>query len=355
MSSHPGDLYSVLGIGPDADAQAVRAAYRKQARRAHPDAGGTAEEFHEVQSAWEVLGDESARAAYDRRLRQPQRAEADEDAQTDGPTYGRGPGFGGTGFGGSGAAFRTTASGSTSARSSSADSARTPSGTAHLAPVYIPDLSRPEPLSLPLTSQRTHGRFASRGIFGGGRARRAERMGALLEKHVLAELPTARLFNAVALEPAGKDRRGASRPPRGPAVDHVLVCGDTLVVVSSLEVPAAAASWDGRRLHAAGRSLALPDLTGESRLLRATLEAAMRETGRETSLNLGQQIVLHSPDGGMQSPVVESRGTGAGRAPLAPARAFRSIREQLAASAQANVIDRHLLAALRRQLQHPQE
>ncbi|WP_133725414.1 J domain-containing protein [Nesterenkonia aurantiaca] len=352
MSSHSEDLYSVLGIGPDADAQAVRAAYRKQARRAHPDAGGTAEEFHEVQSAWEVLGDEAARAAYDRKLRQPQGAGAEEDSENDGPTYGR-PGFGG--FGGSGAAFRTTASGSTSARSGSADSARTPSGTAHLAPIYIPDLSRPEPLSLPLTSQRTHGRFASKGLFGGGRTRRAERMAALLEKHVLAELPTARLFNAVALEPAGKDRRGASRPPRGPAVDHVLVCGDTLVVVSSLEVPAAAASWDGHRLHAAGRSLTLPDLTGDSRLLRATLEAAMRDAGRETSLNLGQQLVLHSPDGGMQSPVVESRGAGIARAPLAPARAFRSIREQLAASAQANVIDRHLLAALRRQLQHPFE
>lgn len=348
----------MLGIGPDADAQAVRAAYRRRARRAHPDAGGTAEEFHQVQSAWEILGDESARAAYDRKRRQPQSAGSgsgsDEDSERSGPTYGR-PGFGGAGFGGSGAAFRTTASGSTSARSSSADSARTPSGTAHLAPVYIPDLSQPEPLSLPLTSQRTHGGFASRGLFGGGRTRRAERMATLLEKHVLSELPTARLFNAVALEPPSTDRRGATRPPRGPAADHVLVCGDTLVVVSSLEVPAAAASWDGRRLHAAGRSLALPDLTAESRRLRVTLESAMRLTGRETSLNLGQQIVLHSPDGGMQSPVVESRGSGAGtgRPPLAPARAFRSIREQLAASAQANVIDRHLLAALRRQLQHP--
>lgn len=345
MSSHSGDLYSVLGIGPDADAQAVRAAYRKQARRAHPDAGGTAEAFHQVQSAWEVLGDEAARAAYDRRMRQPQRADTEDDAPSAGPTYGRG---------GSAAAFRTTASGSTSARSWSTVSARSPSGTAHLAPVYLPDLSEPEPLSLPLTSQRSHGRFASRGLFGGGRTRRAERMAGLLEKHVLAELPTARLFNAVAIEPAAKDRRGASRPPRGPTVDHVLVCGDTLVVVTSLEVPAAAASWDGWRLHAAGRSLTLPDLAGESRLLRATLEAGMRETGRETSLNLGQQIVLLSPDGGMQSPVVESRG-GAGRAPLAPARAFRSIREQLAASAQANVIDRHLLAALRRQLQNPLE
>lgn len=350
MSSDSGDLYSVLGIGSDADAQSVRAAYRRRVRQAHPDAGGTAEEFHQVQSAWEVLGDESARAAYDRRLRQPQtsaESPADEAAGS-GPIYGRGSGFGGSGSG-----FRTTASGSTSAGSSSADSARTPSGAAHLAPVYIPDLSQPEPLSLPLTSQRSHGRFASRGLFGGGRVRRAERMADLLEKHVLAELPTARMFNAVALEPAEKDRRGRSRPPRGHAVDHVLVCGDTLVVVTSLEVPAAAASWDGRRLHAAGRSLTLPDLTGDSRLLRATLEAAMRETGRETALNLGQQIVLHSPDGSMQSPVIETRGTGSGRAPLAPARAFRSIREQLAASDQANVIDRHLLAALRRQLQHP--
>lgn len=352
MSSQPTDLYSVLGIGPDADAQAVRAAYRKQARRAHPDAGGTAERFHEVQSAWEVLGDSEARAAYDRELRRPARgADSAEDADQaeDAPHYGRGSSFGG---------FRTTAAGSTSPTRSGSESARTPSGAAHLAPVYIPDLSSPEPLSLPLTSQRTHGGFGSGGLFGGGRAlRRAQQTAELLEKHVLSDLPTARLFNTVALQPSGRDRWGQARPPKGRAAEHVLVCGDTLVVVSSLEVHAATASFDGRSLHAAGRSLALPDLTGQSRALRILLEAAMRETGRETSLNLGQQVVLYAPDRSMQSPVVEARGTPSGsvRTPLAPARAFRSIREQLAASAQANVIDRHLLAALRDQLQHPQD
>ena len=353
MSSQSADIYSVLGIGPDADAQEVRAAYRKQARRAHPDAGGTAEQFHQVQSAWEVLGDETARAAYDRAQRSTSRNTPDHDDDA-GPSYGRpgSAGFGGSGFGGSG--FRTTAAGSTSA--GSADSAREPSGTAHLAPVYVPELSNPEPLSLPLTSQRTHGGFAARGLFGGGRnLRRAQHMAGLLEKHVLADLPTARLFNSIALEPAERDRRGEIRTPRGPSAEHVLVCGDTLVLVSALEVPAAAASWDGRYLRAAGRTLALPDLAAQSRALRVLLEAAMRETGRETTLSVGQQVILQSPDGNLQSPVVESRGSGAGRSPLAAARAFRSIREQLAASPQANVIDRHLLAALRAQLQHPND
>lgn len=304
-----------------------------------------------MQSAWEVLGDAAARAAYDRDLRRPARgADSAAEAEDEAPRYGRGAGF-------ASPAFRTNAAGSTSStRRGTGESAARPSGTAHLAPVYIPDLSRPEPLSLPLTSQRTHGGFGSRGIFGGSRAlRRAEHTAVLLEKHVLADLPTARLFNTVALEPARRDRRGQARTPRGRAADHVLVCGDTLVVVSSLDVHAATVSWDGRHLHAAGRSVAVPDLAGQSRALRAVLEAAMRETGRETSLSVGQQIVLHSPDGSMQSPVVEARGTASGtvREPLAPARAFRSIREQLAASPQANVIDRHLLAALRDQLQHP--
>lgn len=46
---------AILGVGPHADADEVRRAYRRLARRCHPDAGGDAAEFHRLQQALAVL------------------------------------------------------------------------------------------------------------------------------------------------------------------------------------------------------------------------------------------------------------------------------------------------------------
>ena len=53
------------GPGRAASAEAVRQAFRREARRHHPDKGGSAEAFERVTRAFEVLGDPEARAAYD--------------------------------------------------------------------------------------------------------------------------------------------------------------------------------------------------------------------------------------------------------------------------------------------------
>src|SRR6478735_5740097 len=58
--------YEVLGVPADADATALRAAYRKALRQAHPDTGGDPAAFHAVQRAWELVGTAEARAAFDR-------------------------------------------------------------------------------------------------------------------------------------------------------------------------------------------------------------------------------------------------------------------------------------------------
>jgi DnaJ-class molecular chaperone len=62
-------LYEVLGVAKDATADAIRKAYRKLARKHHPDVnpGNTTAEadFKRVASAYEVLGDEAKRKAYD--------------------------------------------------------------------------------------------------------------------------------------------------------------------------------------------------------------------------------------------------------------------------------------------------
>ncbi len=65
---NPGDLYATLGVGPDADWAAIRAAYRTLARRHHPDIpGGSAAEMAAINAAWSVLRDPFTRKAYDRR------------------------------------------------------------------------------------------------------------------------------------------------------------------------------------------------------------------------------------------------------------------------------------------------
>ena len=63
------DLYDLLGVTREADADAIKKAYRKLARQYHPDVNpdpATQEMFKEVSRAYEVLSDPQKRAAYDR-------------------------------------------------------------------------------------------------------------------------------------------------------------------------------------------------------------------------------------------------------------------------------------------------
>jgi curved DNA-binding protein len=62
------DYYGTLGVARGADADEVKRAYRKQARKYHPDVSkekNAEEKFKEVQEAYEVLKDSDKRAAYD--------------------------------------------------------------------------------------------------------------------------------------------------------------------------------------------------------------------------------------------------------------------------------------------------
>ena len=63
------DYYAVLGVGRDASAEEIKRAYRRLARKFHPDVSKEAEaesRFKEVGEAYEVLRDPEKRAAYDR-------------------------------------------------------------------------------------------------------------------------------------------------------------------------------------------------------------------------------------------------------------------------------------------------
>ncbi|MGR6741039.1 DnaJ domain-containing protein [Microbacterium arborescens] len=58
--------YDVLGVAPDVDDEELRRAYRLRLRQTHPDTGGDAVAFVQVQRAWDLVGTATARAAYDR-------------------------------------------------------------------------------------------------------------------------------------------------------------------------------------------------------------------------------------------------------------------------------------------------
>jgi curved DNA-binding protein len=62
------DYYEILGLTRTADADEVKRAYRKLARKFHPDVSkekNAEEKFKQVQEAYEVLRDTEKRAAYD--------------------------------------------------------------------------------------------------------------------------------------------------------------------------------------------------------------------------------------------------------------------------------------------------
>lgn len=129
------DYYEVLGVGKDATQDQIKKAYRKLARKYHPDVSASADaeaRFKEAGEAYEVLKDPEKRAAYDQL---GQNWKAGQDFRPP-PDWAAEPGFAGGGyttvdasqfsdffetlFGGGGGGYRT-AGGSYSGRGEDLD------------------------------------------------------------------------------------------------------------------------------------------------------------------------------------------------------------------------------------------
>lgn len=83
------DYYNILGVSKTASSDEIKAAFRKKAHEHHPDKGGDAEKFKELNEANQVLGNPEKRKQYD------QFGSAFQNGQAGGAQ-----GFGGQGFGG---------------------------------------------------------------------------------------------------------------------------------------------------------------------------------------------------------------------------------------------------------------
>lgn len=61
--------YEALGVSTSANAEEIKRAYRRMARRHHPDVAGSDDAvMQRLNQAWAVLGDPAQRLAYDRTL-----------------------------------------------------------------------------------------------------------------------------------------------------------------------------------------------------------------------------------------------------------------------------------------------
>ncbi len=99
------DYYSTLGVAKNATAEEIKKAYRKLARKYHPDVNPNDKEAHkkfqQINEAHEVLSDPGKRKKYDQYGQDWKHADQFEQARSQRQSYGSGQGgFGGFGGGG---------------------------------------------------------------------------------------------------------------------------------------------------------------------------------------------------------------------------------------------------------------
>ncbi|HEY4386496.1 MAG TPA: DnaJ domain-containing protein, partial [Ktedonobacteraceae bacterium] len=111
MATDYKDYYSVLGVNKNADEKAIRQAFRKQARKYHPDVNpgdkSAETKFKEINEANEVLSDPEKRKKYDEMSNYYQQYGRWPGATGQPAGAASGAAAGATGFGGGNYQYRT--------------------------------------------------------------------------------------------------------------------------------------------------------------------------------------------------------------------------------------------------------
>jgi hypothetical protein len=259
-SSH----YQVLRLPVTATDKEIKVAYRKAARRAHPDHGGDAAVFRQVTLAYETLIDPKRRAAYDRSYAHGAAGAAPaEEAHFDAPAAG-------------------------SRASATVHRPNSPRNIAGDPPVYVPSFD-PASGGVPLipeelAGRQVHGMPRKRGIFGAeARIQREMRTVQLISRQILPAIPAARLIN------------GLQSPADNSHIDHAVLSGYRLALIGSMLLPKGAYAWNGSTLTHGGRAISPPQL--------AHIVRRMQDIFPE--LNVTGWTVIHSPDGNLHEPVID--------------------------------------------------
>lgn len=103
--------YDILGVGKSADEKEIKSAYRKLARKYHPDVNpndkSAEAKFKEISEAYEVLGDAEKRKLYDQFGSNWEHAQNFGGGNYGGANFGDMGDFGGVQFGGEGSGFES--------------------------------------------------------------------------------------------------------------------------------------------------------------------------------------------------------------------------------------------------------
>ncbi|NYE94983.1 hypothetical protein FHU41_001204 [Psychromicrobium silvestre] len=297
MSRENRTHYEVLRIAVTADQQEIKIAYRRAVRTAHPDHGGSSEEFRRVSEAYQTLSDPDLRKAYDR-------------------------------------AYAPASASASAGSSSRAPQPGAANNSARDLPIFVPPFGATSPalLSLEQASRQIHGapRKHRRSLFGAqAKLVREARSIELIQQQILNRFPAARLLN------------GLVSPVDNSYLDHAVLMGYRLALVGSMMVPEGAYRWNGSTLVHGSRGIEPPKLL-----------SAVHAMGRLfPECTVSGWVVVQSPGGNPYEPVIDyTRGSepdgGQGLNLVGAARLGRELGSFLASGETPNVVDLQVLSRL---------